>query len=545
MHQRPRKSLKRGTLLLALALPVLGLGYLATKRTWFGDEPAVVIEGATVRRGPLLISILARGDLSAADSVDLRSEVEGRTTILSLMPEGSHVQPGDIVCELDATPMIEQRFQQNIAVRNAEAAFVKARQNYEIQKSQNRSDIAMATQKLEFARLDLRKFQQGERDSQLEKAQQAIDLAKEDAARAAGKLAWSEKLAAKGFLTSSELETDRIANHRADVELLQVTRDLQLLKDFQIPRMEGELTAARTDSEFELDRVQLQASARIVDFEADLSTNEAKLGLEREKLAKLEAQIEKARIRAPRAGFLVYAQLDSDEPPIQEGTEVRERQVIVSIPSAKGMKAQAKLHESVLEQVVIGMPCTISVDALGGRQFTGKVSFVAMLPDQNMRWSNPNMRLYRTDIAIDSTSEDMRPGMSCAIVIRVDEIPDTLYVPVQAVFHESNRNVSYVSTSRGIEVRPVKIGRYNVENVQVLEGLTEGETVLLHRPSDFKSSSEPDVEVVPAEEPKADSEKVESGHAEPSKAEANNAEPAKTESSKPSGDSKNRRKNRD
>ncbi|HTF88055.1 MAG TPA: efflux RND transporter periplasmic adaptor subunit [Planctomycetota bacterium] len=491
-HSNPKKPIARGAWFLALALPVAGLGWVGTNRSWFGEKPRPQIDGASVRRGPLLISILARGDLSAADSFDLRSEVEGRTTILTLLPEGTHVHKGDLVCELDATPLIERRFQQSIAVRNAEAAHVKARQNYEIQKSQNRSDIAKATQQLEFAALDLEKFLEGEKESQLEKARQEIDLAKEDAARAETKLGWSEKLAAKGFLTSSELETDRIANHRASVVLQQVSRDLELLLKFQMPRMEAELKAAHTEAEYERERVELQAKARIVDFEADLSTNEAKLGLEKEKLAKLETQITKARIHAPHPGLLVYAQLDSDEPPIQEGTEVREREIIASIPSASGMIAQAKLHESVLDQVSLGMPCTVTVEAIPGREFTGKVSFVAILPDQNTRWSNPNTRLYRTDVAIDSASGEMRPGMSCSIRIRVEEVPDTLYVPVQAVFHEPRGNVSYVSTPTGIEVRPVTIGRYTVDNVQILAGLSEGETVLLSRPNDFREGEAED-----------------------------------------------------
>jgi HlyD family secretion protein len=430
----------------------------------------------------LLIEIVARGDLAAADSVDLRSELEGRTTILSLVPEGSRVEAGDVVCELDATSLIERRFQQSIAVRNAEAAFVKAKQNHRIQLSQNKSDLAKATQKLAFAELDLTKFLEGERASELDKAKQAIELAKEDATRAETKLDWSTKLAARGFLTQSELETDRIANHRAEVVLLQAQRALDLLERFQMPRRESELRAARAEAQFESERVELQAAARIVDFEADLATNEAKLGLENEKLAKLEAQIAKARIRAPCAGLVVYAQLDSDEPPIQEGTEVRERQVILSIPNAGGMKVQAKLHESVLEQVSLGLSCSLVVDALPGRKFTGKVAFMALLPDQNSRWSNPNSRLYRTDISIDSAAPDMRPGMSCSIRLRVAEIPDTLYVPTQAVFRDAGVVCCYVAKPGGYDVRPVTVGRYNVEHVQIVTGLAEGETVMLSRP---------------------------------------------------------------
>jgi hypothetical protein len=59
------------------------------------------------------------------------------------------------------------------------------------------------------------------------------------------------------------------------------------------------------------------------------------------------------------------------------------------------MTAEMKLHESVLKQVQVGQPCIVTVDALPGLELEGRVEFVAMLPDQNSRWSNPSLRVYR------------------------------------------------------------------------------------------------------------------------------------------------------
>jgi HlyD family secretion protein len=490
---------------IAAAVAVLGAaGWVGGRMAgWFDRGPALALEGATVQRGPLRISVTASGHLKAADSVLLKSEVEGRTTILSLVPEGTQVRKDDIVCELDATALVEKRFQQTITVANAEAAYVKAKQNHEIQESQNRSDIAKAKQALDFAQQDLHKFLEGERDSELERARQAIDLAKEEEARAKDQFLWSAKLAEKGFLTSTELEADRIKHHRAEVDLAQAERDLDLLERFQMPRQEAELRGALEEAERELERVQLQAKARIVDFEADVRTSSATFELEKEKLARVESQIDRARMRAPRNGLVVYAQRDHDESPIQEGLEVRERQEILSIPSTDSMIAQAKLHESVLKQIKLGQTCTIDVEALPGQRFQGRVSFVAILPDQNSWWANPNMRVYRVDVAITSKNEQMRPGMSCAIEILADELPDALYVPVQAVFRTRQGNVSFVARGGSIEPRSVTVGRYNALWVQILDGLEEGETVLLTRPTGFEASAEPEVEEPEDVEPAA------------------------------------------
>jgi HlyD family secretion protein len=472
--------------LVALVVVVGGALALAARNpgTWRSSGTETV-QGATVRRGPLRIAVTTSGNLAAADTVRLISGVEGRTTILSLAPEGTHVAKGDVVCELDATTLVEKRIEQSIRVGNAEAELVKASQARAIQVSQNRSDLDKAVRTIQFAEQDLQMFVEGERDVELETAQQAIDLAKEESQRAKDRLTWSTELNAKGFLTSTELEADRIAEHRASVELQQAERELELSQRFRLPRRETELRAALEEARLEHERVELQAAARLVDYESDVRSSTASLDLEREKLARLQAQIEAARLRAPRDGYVVYAQRDNDDPPISEGAEVRQREEILAIPSSDGMKVEIKLHESVLKQVAAGQRCTISVDALRGLRLEGRVEFVAMLPDQNSRWSNPNLRVYRCEIAVVTPSEAIRPGMSCAVEILVEELADALHVPVQAVFRDGKRNASFVVTDGRYERRDVTVGRYTDLWVEILDGLSEGETVLLHPPPGF------------------------------------------------------------
>ena len=75
----------------------------------------------------------------------------------------------------------------------------------------------------------------------------------------------------------------------------------------------------------------------------------------------------------------------------------------------------------------------------------------------------------------------MRPGMSCAVEILIEELADALYVPVQAVFRDGRSAPSPVVAHAATERRDVQVGRYNELWVQILAGLTEGETVLLQR----------------------------------------------------------------
>src|SRR5262245_56613889 len=137
LHRASSGRLPRAYGILAVVL-LAGLGLSAVPALF--SSPAVVPgEGAPGRRGPLRIGVTPGGNLEAAETVRLTSGVEGRTAILWIAAEGTQVKEGDVVCELDATLLVEKRIEQTIRVGNAEAAQVKANAARAIQLSQNKS----------------------------------------------------------------------------------------------------------------------------------------------------------------------------------------------------------------------------------------------------------------------------------------------------------------------------------------------------------------------------------------------------------------------
>lgn len=471
-----------------------------------GDEgDSRQVEGATVERGRLRLSVVERGNLKAAESVDLKCEIEGQVKILSLIDEGVQVEPGTVLCTLDTADLEERRVQQEISLQSSEAAFVKAKQGHAIQQSQNLSDIEKAQRALEFARADLTKYVEGDWPQEKRKAEEQILVTQEELQRAQQELEWSEKLAAKGFLEQTQLDSDRLAKTRAEVNLNQAKRALELLEQFDFPRKKAQFDADVLEFERQLERVKLQAEAKLADFEAGLRSSEAKLGLDREKLAKLDKQLASATLVAPVAGMVVYAVEEQSRwgggEPIREGVQVREGQDIITIPSSNGFVAQASVHESVLEKVAVGQGCLVSVDAIPGKVFRGEVKFKAVLPDQNSWFANPDLRVYRTEVKILDGDPAMRPGMSCSVEILVDELTDATYVPVQAVFLDAGEPVCFVSAGGKVELRKVETGENNGKQVVIEAGLEPGEVVLLSLPEGVELrpavESQPSVEGLP------------------------------------------------
>lgn len=459
---------------------------------WFRTAEVSAVKGARIERTRLDVNVVQRGNLSARNAVKIYSELEGRNAILELADEGTLVKPGDLLVKLDSSALQDRKVAQDIAVQNARAALTKSEQNLQIQQSQNASDVALAEQKLDFARTDLRKYLEGDWPKKLREAEEAIVLANTELSQAADRLTWSKRLLDEEFLTRTEFETDQLAHERSKIKLEQASRTKDLLERFDHPKEQKRLQAAVAEAERELERVKLQASARLVDLTADVNTNTAKYALEQEKYAKILDQIGKATIYSPVDGVVVYRRSEGgmgrSNEMIQKGTEVQERQEIMSIPQSGGMVAEASLHESVVQRVQPGMRVRLKVDAIKEREYTGEVAFVAVVPDSNSWWSNPNLRQFKTTISVLDASPDMKPGMSCNVEIQVDSVENALVAPVQAIYRSGGKNVCFVDGA----TREVKVGRSSEAWVEILEGLREGETVALAPPSGFKPEPEPD-----------------------------------------------------
>jgi HlyD family secretion protein len=482
---------------VGLAVVAAGVGLAFAPGRWFGKEPAAQLNGATVRRGPLRISVLQRGELSAKKYTSIKSEIQGQTTILKLVQEGTIVQPGDFLVRLDSSDLVEKELQQRIARDNARAAFEKAKAQYDIQVSQNESDIEAAERKRRFAEIDLKKYLEGDFQQQKQQDEDNILLAKQKRTQADTTFTWSKTLHDKGFLTQTELDKDDLDFQSADVQLKQAELALRLFTKWEDPKKQDQLNADLAEATRGLDRAKLQAKARISDFEAALSSSDALLKLQEDRLQKYVDQLAKTQITAPVAGMVVYSRTEGRMgmgEAMQEGTTVREGQEILTIPSTGGMIAQASVHESVLKQVSPGLPCTVDVDAIPGVQLHGKVEFVALLPDKGNWWANPSQRLYRTEVSIDDANADMRPGMNCGIEILVEEIPDAVYAPLQSVMLSKGATIAFVARGGATEERTVRVGKQSDKWVQILSGLSEGEEVLLSPPPGFtpqKASDEP------------------------------------------------------
>ncbi|MCH7995762.1 MAG: hypothetical protein IIB57_15145, partial [Planctomycetes bacterium] len=103
-----------------------------------------------------------KGELKAAKSTDIKSRVEGRATIISLIDEGKAVQEGDLLVEL-ASDQIDDRIQlDELKETNAITGYESAKTELDIQRDKNASDIRKGHLKIELKKLELDKYTKGD-----------------------------------------------------------------------------------------------------------------------------------------------------------------------------------------------------------------------------------------------------------------------------------------------------------------------------------------------------------------------------------------------
>jgi HlyD family secretion protein len=471
--------------LLLIGIAVVAFNHSSAKDISTGDVPSFA-----VKRGPLRISVTESGTIQAREQIILKSEVEGRTTILFLVEEGTVVEEGELLVELDSSRLLDERIDQQIRVQNGEAAFIRARENLAVAENQAESDIDRAELTLDFAKQDLKKYValEGEYQNQRKEIESRITLAKEELQTAEEKLKWSKELYKKEYISKSELQIDELGVNKRRLDLELTENNLRLLEDFTHPRKLAELESDVKQAEMALERAQRKAKADVVQAEAELRAKESEFRRQKDKLKKNEEQIEKTKIYAPADGLVIYATSaqtrrwrGSDEP-LDEGREVREREELIYLPTATAVKAEVKIHEASLQKVSAGLPVRVTVDALPGRTFTGEVVKIAPLPDATMVWLNPDLKVYNSEIYLDGEGDNLRTGMSCRAEIIIEDYDDATYVPVQAVLRVGGEPTVYVWSGKDFEPHKVEVGLDNNVMIRIIRGLKPGEIVLLTPP---------------------------------------------------------------
>jgi HlyD family secretion protein len=237
-----------------------------------------------------------------------------------------------------------------------------------------------------------------------------------------------------------------------------------------IARREATATAAR------LSALERAATARITLLESKLREAAAVV-------ANTERSIAAMTVVAPRDGTIVYV-TDWRGNKNKIGDNVWKAARIIEIPDLTRMKAEGEVDEVDAGRVTVGQRVMLRLDARPDEELHGTIVSVGRTVQAKKGTQDP-LKVLRVDIRLDRTDPaNMRPGMRFAGTIELGRAKQAVLIPREAVFLGPKGPFVHRRDALKVEQVPVKLGGENDKFVQVLQGLSVGDRVLVTKEKD-------------------------------------------------------------
>ena len=489
-----------------------------------------------VTRGSFDILIPASGELVAQNQIEIKNKIESRSTIAEIVDEGSFVEKGQVVVKFNDEEISNRVRDSEESVISAQNKLDSAQEELVIKKKTQESELEKAQLKIELADLTLKEWQDGEDVTKRLDLRLALQTAKMNYNRIKEKFEASTRLFEQDFISYDEYKRDEISLVEAEANLEKTELDIKVYKNYTFEKDRKQKESDLYQSQKEQVRITARQKAEVSRAESDVFSQQRQLKSKQDRLKKLREQLEFCTIIAPQDGLVVYASsmnafrwMSQSGRGIQVGTELWHNQLIMVLPDTSQMVAEVKVNEALSGTVKPGQKATVTCDAFPDDILTGVVDSISVLAESG-NWTNPNLREYTVRIKLDDVGDNpLKPSMRCQADLQVDRIEDSLYIPIQAVFREAANIFVYVPQGSGFAQKKVTIGQASELFVEVLEGLSEGDEVLVREPKadEIVSTLPPDEETKDPDEDSADDNVEDAGDAVASEPETTEA-PAET-----------------
>ena len=496
------KVLKIGGIVI-LVLVLVVAGALALRAI---NQPAAAEEGTaqmtTVTVGSIEETVSATGNVGAERQVALPFGSSGEIADV-LVKEGQTVEPGDLLARLDTASLEWQITRAQASLDTAQARLAQA------QKPPSEEDLASAQAALDSALASYDKVREGSSEEDLASAQAALDSAvasyqkvKAGPTKADLAAAKAQVDSAQAAVTQAQASYDQIKD-RPDAQMMPAALNLQnatisleqaqanynaqanhptkselASAKAQVAQATAQLAALQerpTGSELASAAAQVaQANASLAQLQErpnpeDVAVLEAQVGESTIALAQTTSQLEDAMITAPFGGTILAVQ-------VREG-EWASPGAPAIVLAADSLILEVNVDEVDVAGLTEGQAAHLSFSALKDSRVGGTVSFVAP--------SSTNVGgavAYAVEISFDPGDYPVRLGMTADVDIVVDSAADALLVPNRAIEADREAGRYYVTRQKALgatERLEVRIGLRDQVNTQILEGVEEGDKLVL------------------------------------------------------------------
>jgi len=440
---------------------------------------------ARVSRGPFRVVVESDGVLVPAQGTALGFwplALEGELRIEEVAAHGATVEENAVVLRLRDEKAKDAIREARWALRAGESNLAAARARAADEEADAEKDLARAEKDLELARSSFQGYLEVNRPLDRDEYEASERSYRSNIEDQEDEIAQLGKMYAEDELTE---ETEEIVLKRAKRGLAESMKRLELFgrrhrysEEFAEPARKEALENGVKDKERVLRDLRRSQTTRREIARIELEKLEHAAESTSKKVKELETDLEGLTIRAPHGGILVHGSFEDKVAvlPLRKGTAALPNQTLVTVARPEALKARFSVKEKDRYSLNAGMAAEIAPEALPGKRIAGSLEPIGALPLPDGAWS--------AHAVFGHDDGKLLPLLKCKVRIVVADLASALTVPSKAVFRKEGRTLCFVKGSSpfGVAARPVATGAEDGATTVILEGLNEGEEVLLEEP---------------------------------------------------------------
>jgi HlyD family secretion protein len=438
----------------------------------------------TVNLGTISHTVPVTGSLEALQDVSLAARVTARVTAVTVR-EGDTVHAGEVLVQQDTSDLEETVRQGEANLQNAKAQLAQAETNYQIQIVQSKQTVLNARAAVAAAQYNYSKEKEGSRPQQVLQSQASVEQAKANLNNAAVTLKRDQALYTEGALDAADRDTAQ-TTYNVDLQTYNnAVASLSLTKAGNYPQ-DIKYAAEEVKEAQSTLKNDIAGLAQIEVHKQEIQAAKATVAQDEATVAYDKQQVTYATITSPING--IVAERDTEPGQIASTSTT-----VMRIVNVRTMYYEPTISESDFAETSVGDPVSVTVDALPGKTYSGKV--VAIYPA-----ASSSNRVFTLRVNIDDPRYELRPGMFArgrlvtAVHRNVVVIPISALVPVQESLDQESSQGSYGFASGGTSLpseqvfiagpgnkavaRPVKTGFITTASAEITSGLKPGDKLI-------------------------------------------------------------------
>jgi len=189
------------------------------------------------------------------------------------------------------------------------------------------------------------------------------------------------------------------------------------------------LTTKETVEKAEADLKMRQADLR--SQEQNIKTQQLRMQQENASLESARYDLSKVRIESPIKGIVTKRNIEEGET-VVIGTMNNAGTVLLTIADMSIIEAEVEVDETDIPTVKFGQIAKVTIDAIPGKTFTGKVTEIGNSPITTTGTASTQATNFKVVVTLDTEIPEVRPGFTCTAEITTATRKNVVSVPIQA-----------------------------------------------------------------------------------------------------------------